>query len=55
MVKTFGDDGYEKMFIYQVTLDTLELKKDIDCVPSWKSKRCIFLNLRYCLPLSCTE
>ena len=33
-----GDDGFQNMFIYKSTLDTLELKKDTgtDYVFSWK-------------------
>ena len=35
-----SNDGSQNTFVYQPTLDTLELKKDksIDCVLSWKSK-----------------
>ena len=34
------DDGSQNMFVYQPTLDTLQLKKDkgTDYVLSWKSK-----------------
>ena len=36
----FGDDGFRNMFVYQPTLDTLDLKKDrgTDYIFSWKSK-----------------
>ena len=36
----FGDDGFQNMFVYQLTLDILELKeeKGIDYVTAWKSK-----------------
>ena len=35
-----SDDGSQNMFVYQPTLDTLELKKDkgTDYVLSWRSK-----------------
>ena len=51
----FGDDGFKKMFVYQATRDTLELKKDkgTDYVLSWKSKGCILLHLRHYTLLSC--
>ena len=40
MINFFVDDGFQNMFFYQPTLDTLELKKDrgSDYVLSWKSK-----------------
>ena len=42
MVKIYftNDDGSESTCVYQLTLDTLELKKDksTDYMPSWKSK-----------------
>ena len=36
----FGDDGFQNMFVYQVTFNTLELIKDksTDYVIGWKSK-----------------
>ena len=36
----FNDDGFRNMFVYQLVLNTSELKeyKGIDCVLSWKSK-----------------
>ena len=38
--KSFVDDGFQNMFVYQPTLDTLELtkRKGTDYVLSWKSK-----------------
>ena len=35
-----SNDGFQNMFFYQQTLDTLKLKKDhgTDCVLGWKSK-----------------
>ena len=35
-----GDDGFHNMFVYQPTLDTLELKqeKGTDYIIGWKSK-----------------
>ena len=36
-----SNDGFQNTFVYQLTLDTLKLKKDkgTDCVLSWKSKK----------------
>ena len=36
----FGDDGFQSMFFYQPTLNTVQLKEDksTDHVVSWKSK-----------------
>ena len=36
----FSDDGFQKMFFYQPTFNTLELRKDksTDYVIGWKSK-----------------
>lgn len=25
----FGDDGFQNLFVYQLTLDTIEIKKDV--------------------------
>ena len=35
----FGDDGFQNMFVYQATFNTLEFKKDkgTDYVIGWKS------------------
>ena len=40
MVKNFGDDDFQNMFVYQPALNMLELKedKDTDCVIFYKSK-----------------
>ena len=49
--KFLGDD----LFVYQQTIDALELKKNngTDYVLSWKSKGEILLNFNHCILFAC--
>ena len=51
----FGDNAWQNIFVYQPTLDMLELRKDKDTdnFLGWKSKGYIFLNLSHYILLSC--
>ena len=49
-----SNDGSQNNFVYQLTLDTLELKKGkgTDYVLSWKSEGVLILNLSHYILLS---
>ena len=51
----FRCDDFQNIFVYQATLDRLELKKEkgIDYVSFGNQIVCILLNLNYCILLSC--
>ena len=51
----FGDEGFQNMFIYQPTFNTLELKidKGAESVTGWTSKVLFEWNFFHYMVLSC--
>ena len=54
---TFGDKGFQNIFVYHTRIITIELKEDNDTnyIISWKSKAYIILNLHHQILHSCIK